>query len=243
MFADNKYTKWYFNIINFAKNRIKFDNTNYYENHHIVPKSLGGNNSKDNLVRLTGREHFVCHLLLVKMVMLDAHRRSMSYALMTMKYSNGGRRQKCINSKEFELGRKIILPHISGKNNWAYKNPEPFKGEKNPMFGKPCYYRMTEEEKQNWKKNISLGITGEKNPFYGKKHTEKTRKIISNYRRIPIEVEFFDGTIKLFDQFGDLGSYLGKSRSLGSKLCKPKYAYLLKNYNIKTIKRLKNNEN
>jgi hypothetical protein len=39
----------------------------YYENHHIIPKCLGGNNSKDNLVLLTAREHFISHHLLVKM--------------------------------------------------------------------------------------------------------------------------------------------------------------------------------
>jgi hypothetical protein len=228
MFADNKYTKWYYNIIDSAKERIKFDD-NYYENHHIIPKSLGGNNSKNNLIRLTAREHFVCHLLLVKMVITNSHRRSMSYALLTMRRSNGEERERIIKSKEFELARKMIYHYISG--------------EKNPMYGKPCYYKMTEEEKENWKKNISLGNTGEKNPFYGKTHTVETRKKISDHRRIPIEVEFFDGTVKIFEQYGDLGDYLGKSRPLGSKLCKPKYEYLLKNYNIKSIKKLKTNEN
>lgn len=239
MFSDNKYTKWYYNIIDNAKNRINFDD-NYYENHHIIPKSLGGSNSKNNLIKLTAREHFICHLLLVKMVTTNSQRRSMSYALLTMRRSNGGGREKSLNSKNFELARKIIYPYISGKNNWAYKNPEPFMGEKNPMYRKPCYYKMTEKEKENWKKNISLGITGEKNPFYGKKHTNETKKKISAHRRIPIEVEFFDKTVKIFEQYGDLGEYLGKSRPLGSKLCKPKYEYLLKNYNIKSIKKLKN---
>ena len=38
----------------------------YSEKHHIVPKSLGGTNKKDNIVKLTAREHFICHLLLTK---------------------------------------------------------------------------------------------------------------------------------------------------------------------------------
>ena len=37
------------------------------EKHHILPKSLGGTNDKNNLVYLTVREHFVAHLLLTKM--------------------------------------------------------------------------------------------------------------------------------------------------------------------------------
>lgn len=39
----------------------------YSEKHHVLPKCLGGGNSKDNLVRLTPEEHYVAHLLLVKL--------------------------------------------------------------------------------------------------------------------------------------------------------------------------------
>jgi hypothetical protein len=53
--------------INYVKtlNRFKGDG-NYYEEHHIIPKSLGGSNDKDNLVLLTAREHFLAHYLLYK---------------------------------------------------------------------------------------------------------------------------------------------------------------------------------
>lgn len=38
----------------------------YCEKHHIVPKSLGGTDSPDNLINLTAREHFLAHLLLYR---------------------------------------------------------------------------------------------------------------------------------------------------------------------------------
>jgi len=38
----------------------------YYERHHILPRSLGGNDSDDNLIYLTGREHLIIHWLLYK---------------------------------------------------------------------------------------------------------------------------------------------------------------------------------
>lgn len=66
IFIDNKYTKWYYAIIQNANQRV--GNTDYIEKHHIIPRSLGGNNNTENLVKLTAREHFVCHLLLTKMV-------------------------------------------------------------------------------------------------------------------------------------------------------------------------------
>jgi hypothetical protein len=48
---ENKYTKTYYSIINRAKSREKLDVP--FERHHILPKSLGGNNDKSNLVALT----------------------------------------------------------------------------------------------------------------------------------------------------------------------------------------------
>lgn len=39
----------------------------YSEEHHIVPKCLGGDNSPDNLIFLSGRAHFIAHLLLHKL--------------------------------------------------------------------------------------------------------------------------------------------------------------------------------
>lgn len=65
MYLQNKYTKWYNSIISKARDR---EIESYTETHHIIPKSLGGTNDKNNLVKLTAREHFICHLLLVKMV-------------------------------------------------------------------------------------------------------------------------------------------------------------------------------
>lgn len=75
-FLTNKYTTTYYKIINNAKTRAI---AGYLEKHHIIPNSFyistkkknawieGDPNHPDNLVLLTAREHFVCHLLLVRM--------------------------------------------------------------------------------------------------------------------------------------------------------------------------------
>ena len=83
MFLINKYTKMYYAIIENAKYRVTSE---YTERHHIIPKSLGGSNSSQNLVALTAREHFIAHRLLTKMTVgserekmcLAAHRMSTS---------------------------------------------------------------------------------------------------------------------------------------------------------------------
>jgi hypothetical protein len=58
MYLQNKYTRWYYQIISQAQLR-KVSNSIYYEYHHIIPKSLNGSNSVENLVHLTAREHFI----------------------------------------------------------------------------------------------------------------------------------------------------------------------------------------
>jgi hypothetical protein len=61
MFNNTKYTKWYFSIVDAAKST-----SGYTEQHHIIPKCLGGTDDADNLVNLSAREHFVCHWLQLK---------------------------------------------------------------------------------------------------------------------------------------------------------------------------------
>ena len=65
MFKDNKYTKTYYKIITKARSETR---ECYTEKHHIVPKSMGGDDKSTNIVKLTAREHFICHWLLTKMV-------------------------------------------------------------------------------------------------------------------------------------------------------------------------------
>lgn len=55
------YLKVHDQIINRGKTRKL---TGYKERHHIIPKCMGGGNSKDNLVDLSAREHFIIHWLL-----------------------------------------------------------------------------------------------------------------------------------------------------------------------------------
>ncbi len=68
-FLDNKYTKCYYRLIEKAQ-QTKYND--YTEKHHIIPRSLRGTNTKENLVILSAREHFICHLLLCKMVEKDS---------------------------------------------------------------------------------------------------------------------------------------------------------------------------
>lgn len=59
------YSAIYWQIVNNAEKREYPDG--YYEMHHIIPRSEGGSNKKLNKVRLTAKEHHLCHLCLIKL--------------------------------------------------------------------------------------------------------------------------------------------------------------------------------
>lgn len=104
-FLDNKYTKWYFSIIENARRR-SIDG--YTEKHHIVPRAIGGTDKSDNKVALLPREHFVCHMLLPKMLTgIAAHK--MIYALdMLSKVKNIGNGRHKAKSHQYAVIRKKI---------------------------------------------------------------------------------------------------------------------------------------
>ena len=66
----NKYQKWYDSLIERARTRAI---EGYVENHHIIPKCLGGSNDTSNLVKLTAREHLIAHLLLCRSYYFNKH--------------------------------------------------------------------------------------------------------------------------------------------------------------------------
>lgn len=84
IFINNKYTSLYYRIIKAASAR---EQISYTELHHIIPKSLNGSNTPNNLVLLTAREHFICHWLLIKMVDGE-NKKKMVFALKMLNASN-----------------------------------------------------------------------------------------------------------------------------------------------------------
>lgn len=60
------YQKIYNKIIENARIKEKNRESGYYEYHHIIPLCIGGEDNSDNLVKLTLREHYICHKLLTK---------------------------------------------------------------------------------------------------------------------------------------------------------------------------------
>lgn len=223
MFEQNKYTEVYYKIIDRAKNRVLVNQ--YTENHHIIPKSMGGKRTRDNEVKLTAKEHYICHLLLIRMVSSRKDKRKMCFALHGMRRSRTGKRY---NSGLYERSRIRISELISGKNNPSYG--KKYYGSDNPFYGKTHTKEAKEKMSAAQKRK-----TGPKNSFYGKKHTEKTKKTLGQIKSKPIRVTFTDGKIIKLPSQKSLGTYLGKSEHLGLKLNKVQFSHLWEKYNILRI--------
>ena len=85
---NNKYLIWYNHLIERARNREKLVGI-YYEKHHIIPKSIGGEDVDSNYAYLTAREHIIAHMLLVK---IYAGNKKLIYALNAMTLNKVGGR-------------------------------------------------------------------------------------------------------------------------------------------------------
>jgi hypothetical protein len=69
LFTKNKYYRWYDAIIKKAVSENRTYDSSYHEYHHALPDCLGGK----ELVVLTFKEHYICHWLLTKFSIGEAH--------------------------------------------------------------------------------------------------------------------------------------------------------------------------
>jgi hypothetical protein len=189
IFIENKYTKYYRSLIEKAMNRGLHTRykakkiLGYVERHHVVPKSLGGPNTNNNLVFLTAKEHFVAHRLLVK-ITDGKNRVKMIYALHKMMSISSFQQRHRISSKKFEEIRSLIMS-TSGEDHynrgkkrteeWKNDRREMYLGEKNPNFGNtgvknPLFNKPSMKKKGN---------AGKNNPMFGKSQKESSKKLLS----------------------------------------------------------------
>lgn len=169
MYIDNKYTKWYRSI---TQNRQlnPIPKTEYGERHHIIPKSLGGTNEASNIVRLKAKEHFICHLLLVKMTE-GANKAKMSYAARCLsKAINKHQTRHKISSSSYALviviTRKIIGEKMTGTGN-------PFHGKKHTLTTRKKLSSLRMERIKNGSKEGHITL-----------HTNETKNLLREKNRL-----------------------------------------------------------
>lgn len=121
IFIDNKYTRIYYKIVNRAQQRVKPEG--YLEKHHIIPQSFfksknktgwlsGDPNAKKNCVFLTAKEHYICHLLLIKMTEGRAYYK-MAHAMMRL--ANGLSTRQYVSCTRYESVKKLFSEAKKGR--------------------------------------------------------------------------------------------------------------------------------
>lgn len=187
-----RYEKIYNLIIERAKDRVI---EGYVEKHHIIPKCLGGNNSKDNIVKLTFKEHFICHRLLCK---IYPENEKIIYAFSSMVRTSWKNEQRftILTGKHFEIVKKTIAPHIGKWNKGRTAWNKGLKGEeykkyysedslKPPSHKGTMYINdgfnqkkilKTENIPEGWVKGC-LSLIGDNNPM---KNKEVAKKNVQN---------------------------------------------------------------
>lgn len=207
------YEKNYYDYICYVKslNRRKFrlrDRNNhperpYYEEHHIIPISIGGSDLEDNKVLLTAREHYLAHYLLLKFVK-DEDKKHMNSAFFLM--SNIKRYGEKVSSKQYETLREEIIKRRSAisktlHNNKGKKMPQEQKDKISVSCKKSC--------RIPWNKGIRTGIK--------RIHSEETKLKISESnkgRKLSEETK-----LKISESLkGDKNPMFGKAPMLGKKL-------------------------
>lgn len=98
----------------------------YIEKHHIIPRCMKGTDDKDNIVALTAREHFIAHLLLMK---IYPKHLGLAKAAMMLCVIGDGQNDR-INNRRYEW---LKIKHSKSMS-------ESQSGIKNSNYGKRWIY-------------------------------------------------------------------------------------------------------
>jgi HNH endonuclease len=109
----------------------------YYENHHIIPKHMGGDNSKDNLVLLTFREHILAH-----------------YILWRIYGREGDKLMYSIRNLQTEESQRLRVKLAVEANRNGGKGFQNWSGDKNPMKDSLKVKKAIESKRQKYNGNI-----------------------------------------------------------------------------------------
>jgi len=158
------YQKLYDRFIDSRKDRELCESFQY-ENHHIVPRCLGGGDESSNLVSLTLREHIFVHRLLSK---IYSHHPGLNYSVVLMskgKYGDTRHHPKGMKGKTQGSRCKTLVSEYMKKNNpnrgkppWRLHNVVSEVWSKSQEYydewlrlDKPGYYKLCKTLDIPWK--------------------------------------------------------------------------------------------
>ena len=168
--------KIYCQLIERSQNQIRNKANAYFEQHHILPKCLGGSDCVDNLVLLTAREHFIAHILLTK---IHPHNAKIAYALhmMSVRSDTVGERNK-INSRLYSQAKNALSKFVT--LNGDLKKHHDVDLSAFIWLTKDGLNKKIHQDSMLVSKLLQSGWTRGRAKFLRKSPTQETRDKISN---------------------------------------------------------------
>jgi hypothetical protein len=174
MFNNTEFTKKYYEIINAANNKAPGFLSRkrakaiigYVERHHIIPKSLGGKDTIDNLVWLSANEHLEVHMLLPNMVDDNEQKRKMFAAAVRMCNPQSRTQKRIFNDDYSDIRTKSAKFHSDYMKKKNSGNKNPFYGKKHSKESKARISLGGKGQKRSieTRTNLSISKLGDKNP-------------------------------------------------------------------------------
>jgi len=180
------YTRIYNQIIEHAQTH-KLEG--YIEKHHIVPKCMGGLDVKENIVELTAREHFLCHMLLCEIYPQEY---KLKHALFLMAIGKQKVKEKTyvIGSRVYERLKEEYSTMLTGKKQSQETKNKKSKSMLSVWDGK-TKEEMSEIGQKIWSTRRKNG-TDKIQPEHAEKISQslKGRKITWDRKRNKIVMQY-----------------------------------------------------
>lgn len=167
------YEKIYYDLVLSAKLYPK--KSDYYENHHIQPSSMGGSDNQSNMVKFTAKQHYIAHFLLwkhYKSIGDIKSKHKMARAFNMMRRDKTGKRYV---SSTYEIAKKAFSEAHSLSQKGKYVSPETKKklsiAGKGNQYAKGNKNRLGKKHSDETKMKIGLKSKG-------RKHSDETIKKI-----------------------------------------------------------------
>lgn len=140
----------------------------YVEQHHIIPRCMGGTDDCSNIVSLTAREHFLAHQLLVKMYPREG---GLIAAVRFLTANN-----KVRNNRMYEWLRKRHSEAMSIFNKGKKMTPE--------QIAKAAASHVGKKRSEAAKKKMSIAAKKRKLSESGRTRISEARKRFNEERRL-----------------------------------------------------------
>ena len=209
------YIKIYSRIIRYRKkNKLKRKGN---EQHHIVPSSIGGSNKLHNRVNLTPKEHYICHLLLTKIVKKD------SPAYYSMLHAWNMMSVTPVGHIRYKMSKGSLYQKL--KREYGKSRSIAIKGKKNPNYNNIWIYNKKTKENNIINKNDKIPEGWKKgryrDPKLNGKHIHIVNKKTGKRKLHPKTANIPNGWLKG-----------GKLNAKETKIRERKYSFLFNHLNI-----------